>query len=75
MVENLIFLVSVQVEDATANEQKRLEQEKKQTLETMQAKHKLELDRLTDDMGRKHKEKLNEVKGTLSEKHDQVEIL
>ena len=63
----------MQVEDATASEQRRLEQEKKQTIESLQAKHKLEMDRLTDDIERKHKESLNEIKETLSGRHEQVE--
>lgn len=40
----------------------------------MQAKHKLEMDRLTDDMERKHKENVNELKETLSDRHEQVTL-
>ena len=38
-------------------------------------KHKLELDRLTDDLERKHRESVSEMKETLSERHDQVLLL
>ena len=38
----------------------------------MQAKHKLELDRLSDDLERKHRDNVSEMKETLSERHDQV---
>ncbi|KAK3609355.1 hypothetical protein CHS0354_036595 [Potamilus streckersoni] len=59
-----------QVEEATANEQKRLEQEKRSTIETLQSKHRLELDRLTDEAQRKHLEKVETTKRELNEKHD-----
>ncbi|KAL3885264.1 hypothetical protein ACJMK2_025352 [Sinanodonta woodiana] len=59
-----------QVEEATSNEQKRLEQEKRSTIETLQSKHKLELDRLTEEAQRKHLEKVETTKRELNEKHD-----
>ncbi|XP_053372840.1 centrosomal protein of 164 kDa-like [Mercenaria mercenaria] len=58
------------VEDATEAEKKRLEQEKNQTIETLQAKHKLELDKVKDDLERKHREKVLEVKDDLGDNHD-----
>ncbi|XP_060561428.1 centrosomal protein of 164 kDa-like [Ruditapes philippinarum] len=62
------------VEDATEAEKKRLEQEKNQTIETLQARHKLELDKIKDDLDRKHREKVLEVKDELGDNHD-MEIM
>ena len=44
-------------------------------LKVVQAKHKVELDRLTDDLERKYWDNVSEMKETLSERHDQVLLL
>ena len=69
LTQNLLY---DQVEDATEAERKRLEQDKNQAIETLQAKHKLELDKIKDDLDRKHREKVLEVKDELGDNHDMV---
>lgn len=69
---NVTCIPFEQVEDATEAEKKRLEQEKNLAIESMQAKHKLELDKVKDDLDRKHREKVLEIKDSLGDSHDQV---
>ncbi|KAL4228939.1 hypothetical protein ACF0H5_011979 [Mactra antiquata] len=58
------------VEDAIESEKKILEQDKTLTIETMQSRHKLELDRIKDDLDRKHRDKVQEMKDDLHVNHD-----
>ena len=68
----MLMLFNLQVENATEAEKKRLEQEKNQVLESLQAKHRLELDRLKDDMAKKHRDKVNDTRNDLNDTHDKV---
>ncbi|XP_052804909.1 centrosomal protein of 164 kDa-like isoform X2 [Mya arenaria] len=58
------------VDEATEAEQRRLEQDKQHAIETMQAKYKLELDRIKDEADRKQREKIQEMKDGVTENHE-----
>lgn len=62
----------IKVDLATASEQKRLENQKQEAIESIQSKQKYELDNLKDDLERKHREKVDRLRTEQAERHDEV---
>ena len=71
---NHIYII-IQVETATENEQRRLEDEKNGKIESIQRKCDLEVEKVKDEMERKHRNKIEQIKTEMSDQHDEVQFL